>query len=124
MLDGDLLKAYDYTRHSAVLAGLDAKGVPKILSAAWLRELGRCGSVFSLSEDIVSKPIRRIRSLLQGDPAAPFLFNVALDIPAAKFCRLADSRGWGYHLDGGFRVSLILFADNFWLFATSRKQLE
>ncbi|CAK0873857.1 unnamed protein product [Prorocentrum cordatum] len=124
VLDGDLLKAYDYTKHSTLLAGLDAKGAPRILSAAWLREIRRSGSIFALSEDIVSDCVRRSRSLLQGDPAAPVLFNVALDIPAAKFCALAERMDWGFQLDGGRRVSLLLFADNFWVVASSAAQLS
>ena len=58
------------------------------------------------------------------DLAVPSIFNVALDILADTFCRLAERRGWGYHLDGGFRVAVILFANSFWLLAPSRKQLE
>eukprot|EP00959_Pyramimonas_sp_CCMP1952_P388094 8132759-Pyramimonas_sp.AAC.1 len=82
-LDGYLRMANDYARHSTVLAVLGATGVPNILSAAWLRELGRCGSVFKLSELIVPKRVRRTRPLLHGNPAVCFFFSVDFDILTA-----------------------------------------
>ena len=71
-----------------------------------------------------SAPVRRTRSLLQGDPAAPEIFNAALDNPAAEFCRQTRREGWGIHLDCGTLISLVLFADNFWLFASSATDLS
>ena len=124
VLDGDLEKAYDYTVHSAVVAGLEAKSVPSVLSAAWLREVRRFGSVFKIDEHVETKPIRRGRSLLQGDPASPPIFNSTLDLPAAAFCTMAKEQGWGYPLDDGTKISLVLFADNFWLFSSGPRELS
>ena len=39
VLDGDLRKAYDYTRHPSVVNSLAEKGVPPIVIAAWVREI-------------------------------------------------------------------------------------
>ena len=38
ILDADLAKAYDFTKHSLVMAALTEKGVPAIIVAAWVRE--------------------------------------------------------------------------------------
>ena len=123
VLDGDLAKAYDYTLHSTVITGLTMKGVPQILISAWVREVRRFGSVFVLDDDVSSTRVTRTRSLLQGDPAAPSIFNAALDVPASEFCRLAEREKWGYRLDDGSYISLCLFADNFWIFASSPTEL-
>ena len=124
ILDGDLRKAYDYTRHAKLAAALEQKGAPSILTAAWLREFRRCASIFVLDQEVQSRKVLRTRSLPQGDPAAPELFNVTLDVPAAKFCELSIRQGWGFKLDCGTRVALVLFADNFWIFAESPCQLS
>ena len=123
VLDGDIAKAYDYTRHSTLIAAMQEKSVPPILIAAWVRELRRSRSIFALDADTRSEPVARTRSLLQGDPAAPALFNIALDHPASKFISLCARRGWGFKLDDGSLVSMILFADNFWLVASSPQSL-
>jgi len=123
ILDGDLLKAYDYTRHTSVIEGLRAKGVEDILTAAWIREICRARSVFKLGEDVSSTPVARTRSLIQGDPSAPAVFNATLDVPASEFCAVAAEKGWGYRLDDGSFIALLLFADNFWLVSTSPAEL-
>ena len=117
------MKAYDYSQHSHILKGLCRKGVPPPIVAAWIREMRRCSSVFVLDQDVQSGAVRRTRSLLQGDPAAPETFNSTLDIPASRFCDLAANRKWGVQLDDGTVIALILFADNFWLFARSPEEL-
>lgn len=38
ILDGDIAKAYDNTRHSEVLTSILEAGCPKVLAAAWARE--------------------------------------------------------------------------------------
>ena len=124
VLDGDIHKAYDYTKHRQVIRGLQQKKtVPNILIAAWLREIRRVSSTFVLDSSSRSDPIKRTRSLCQGDPAAPTIFNCALDDIAAEFCQSADTHNWGIKLQCGARLSLMLFADNFWIFATSPQEL-
>ena len=51
------------------------------------------------------------------------MFNSTLDLPAAAFCTMADEQDWGYRLDEGTNISLILFADNFWLYAYNPLEL-
>ena len=123
VLDGDLLKAYDFTEHGPMIDALLAKKVPRILVAAWVREVRRCKSIFQLESRVASVPVTRSRSLLQGDPAAPSIFNATLDIPASAFLQQASHKGWGCRLDSGTYISLVLYADNFWLFAKSPAQL-
>ena len=124
VLDGDIHKAYDFTRHTTVIDALEAKKTPRILTAGWIREFRTCSSVFVLDDHVRSAPINRTRSLLQGDPSAPAIFNAALDLVASRFCTLASERGWGYRLDDGSLLSLLLFADNFWIVSTSAHELE
>ena len=85
VLDGDIFKAYDHTRHQCVIDALRRKKVPRILIAAWLREWRRCSSVFQLGDRLESLPVSRSRSLLQGDPSAPALFNATLDMAGEEF---------------------------------------
>jgi hypothetical protein len=102
---------------------METKGVPRILTSAWLREVHRGASCFVLDRCVTSDPVRRTRSLLQGDPAAPTIFNATLDIPTTEFLHLAKQRGWGYKLGDGSYLSLVLFADNYWLIGTSPQEL-
>ena len=113
VLEGDILKAYDYVRHSSVITGLHRQGVPDVLSAAWLRELRRSRSVFQFGSDVKSKPVARTRSLLQGDPSAPTLFNSALDIPACEFEAWCLSNDFGIRLHTQCVLCILLFADIF-----------
>ena len=95
-----------------------------MIIAGWLREIRHCTSTFVLDNEVKSDRIPRTRSLLQGDPAAPAIFNAALDIPAGRFCKHARRKGWGIQLENGTNVSLILFADNFWVLAKSAQELS
>ncbi len=122
--DGDIYKAYDHTRYSTVIKGCLKKKVPKILIAAWLRELVKVKTSVRLDSQTTTEPIRRTRSLVQGDPAAPALFNTALDLPAREFGEIAKDKGWGYRLPDETFVNLLLFADNFWLIGTSAREIS
>eukprot|EP00969_Alexandrium_andersonii_P309109 13660491-Alexandrium_andersonii.AAC.1 len=77
-------------------------------------------SIFRLSADASTHPVARTRSIPQGDPAAPAIFNVTVDDCGAMFLGIARDRGWGVELSPGKeRLSSVLFADNFWLFSNS-----
>ena len=121
--DGDLAKAYDYTEYSEVILGCEKAGVHRTLVAAWVRELSNMSSVFRISSLCESTAVRRFRSLVQGDPAAPSLFNLAIDVPATEFIKECTSLNYGYNIDGKL-IPLIMFADNFWLLATSDTMLK
>jgi hypothetical protein len=69
--DGDVRKAYDFTEYGEVLKGGIAAGVHKALIAAWLRELANMATVFAIASRTSSDRVQRVRSLIQGDPAAP-----------------------------------------------------
>ena len=124
VLDGDLHKAYDFTRHTSCIRGLQRQGVPNLLIAGWMREVRRESTVFVLDASSRSEPIRRTRSLRQGDPAAPDIFNAALDCVADEFCKWCRTNGYGIKLNSEMHLSLLFFADNFWLLATSPQMLE
>ena len=69
----------------------------------------------------------RNRALWQGDPAAPNLFNISLDLTATRFCKIAERRKWGYPLRKSWEntyICLLLFADNYWIIATSPQELQ
>ena len=89
-----------------------------------MRELVQMRSMFRLDPFTQSSPILRTRSLMQGCSCAPKLFNKSLDVPAGKFVRQAGLKKWGISINKKVRVSLVLFADNFWLFAKSKPELE
>ena len=88
MFDGDIYKAYDTIEYKLAIDGLLAKGIPRVLIAALLRETIGTNSTFVVNRSAQSKPITRSRSLIQGGPADPAIFNCALDPAAAKFQRL------------------------------------
>ena len=81
-------------------------------------------STFQLDTSTRSSPVKRTRSLYQGDPAAPQIFNAVLDGIASTFMGLAASHGWGLRIDSDTLLSIVLFADNFWLVATSPAELR
>ena len=122
VFDGDIHKAYDHTMHSRVLEALIARGVPRPIAAAWIREIRRQSSVFVLNSSTRSRPIQRTRSLVQGDPSAPTLFNTTLDDCLRVFVTTAFLMEWGVKLHN-VSIHHLFFADNAWLLATSLPML-
>ena len=51
------------------------------------------------------------------------IFNIILDTIAEKFIITCRKKGWGLRLVDGSWVDLILFADNYWIIATSPQML-
>eukprot|EP00974_Lingulodinium_polyedra_P116224 11158355-Lingulodinium_polyedra.AAC.1 len=97
---GDLFKAYDVTEHGPWMRALRAAGVPKIVASAWLREIRRAKCSVKLPGMEPSRAFHRMRSLLQGDPSAPKLFNIVLDqIIVRPFLVKARRMYWGAELD-------------------------
>ena len=89
VMDGDIKKAYDFTSHKAFAEAARGQGMDEVLILAWLREWRRMKSVFRLDSETTSAEIQRTRSLPQGDPAAPMLFNLILDTLAGRFAEIA-----------------------------------
>ena len=79
---------------------------------------------FRLDTEATSGEVKRTRTLPQGDPAAPMLFNLTLDTLATRFAAHAARSKWGKLLQDGAWVNIILFADNYWLVATSADMLR
>ena len=79
-------------------------------------------SVFVLDPESKSEPIRRTRSLIQGDPSAPKGFNVTLDDCFRGWVLKAIDEHWGVRACNRM-ISHILFADNFWILARSAECL-
>ena len=68
-----------------------------------------------------------LRAIWQGDPFAPHLFNTTLDQIAVRFTATAKKHGWGCTLkigDDTEHLCLLLFADNYWIIATSPQELQ
>ena len=80
-------------------------------------------SVFQISKEAQSSYIKRLRILIQGDPAAPQLFNTALERPLNEFVAECVRVQWGFQLDE-YLLSVVMFADNFWLFARTATMLQ
>ena len=81
-------------------------------------------SIFRLDVETTSEGIERTRSLPQGDPAASLLFSIILDTFAVRFEKMARRRRWGKQLQDGSWADSVLFADNYWMIATSPVMLE
>ena len=81
-------------------------------------------SVFRLDTETTSGEVKRTRSLPQGDPAAPMLFNLTLDTLDTRFAAHAARNKWGKLLQDGTWVNIILLADNYSLVATSADMLR
>jgi hypothetical protein len=118
VLYGDIDHAYDYMRHQLVITALDRRAAPRPLTAAWIHTWRKMKSSFKLSA--------KCNTRMQGDPTAPDIFNVCLGDLATEFLKAATEFQWGLILGDAEsdRVSIVLFADNFWLFATSEKMLQ
>ena len=85
VFDGNAHKAYDFTTHASIVQALDKRGVSRVLAAAWLWEIRRARCAFALDADTMSLPVSRTRSVFQGDPSTPAIFNATLDEAAGKF---------------------------------------
>ncbi len=57
--------------------------------------------IFRLDAETTSEEIERTRSLPQGCPAAPMLFNIILGTLAVRFEKLARRNQWGKQLQDG-----------------------
>jgi len=119
ILDGDIHKAYDYTRHPRMIEALLWKGVQKIVVAAIIREIRRSKVSVIVDQLTKTKPIPRTRSAPQGDPGMPTYFNATLDKPASVFVKICQEKKWGFRLADGTFLGLLLFADNYWLVSRS-----
>jgi hypothetical protein len=89
------------------MAGLQSKGAEECMIAAWLREVRKAQSVIAIDKNTFLKPICRTRSLLQGDPAAPALFDAILAAPAFEFEKICEANNGGIELNQGSRLSII-----------------
>ena len=100
---------------------------PKVVAAAWARELRRMRVILKIGS-ITSKPIGRTRALLQGDPSAPKIFNFSLDALLREFEHVCPQNEWGIRMKNSCGMNMYLgilcFADNYWVFATSPVMLQ
>jgi len=124
IFDGDIKKAYDYTSHRVVLDSLLEANCPRVIAAAFVRELEGSGIKMRLGS-ITTDRITRTRALFQGDPSAPALFNLALDRILFKFEQAAQRHKWGLPIRRAgktYYCAILAFADNYWILATSPKE--
>ena len=120
--DTAIFKAYDETSHVTFINAAVEKGVNKLLIAAWVREFRSMASSIKLGK-LSTRYVSRERSLIQGDPAAPYLFNASLDSAIVAFTLKCDEQGWGY-LINEVNIPILVFADNFWILSKSPSHLQ
>ena len=77
-LEQHLHKAYNSVNHFIGIKRLRKKGFAKPTIASMFREIRRTRSIVKAG-DLETPPISRTRSLCQGGPDAPKLFNLILD---------------------------------------------
>eukprot|EP00959_Pyramimonas_sp_CCMP1952_P209004 4372109-Pyramimonas_sp.AAC.1 len=82
---GDFHKAYDHVPHALIIRNHQRRGIPRIVTAAWLREIRGSVSEMLLPGLPPSRPVSRSRSPLQGDPEAPFQFSLFADDAVREF---------------------------------------
>jgi len=124
IFDGDIKKAYDFTSHRVVLDSLLEANCPRVIAAAFVRELAGTGIKMRLGS-LTTDRITRTRALFQGDPSAPALFNLALDRILYKFEQAAQKHKWGLPIRRAgktYYCAILAFADNYWILATSPKE--
>ena len=143
--DGDLWKAYDCVCHAKQADAFSQAGVPRALTAAMIREVRRSAGCLKLPRLPDSRPLQKSRSIQQGDPEGPTKFNIIIDqLIVRPFLQECERRGWGVELTHEDlaelriaqsgppekrrrvhheRLPLLLFADNYWILATTKRQL-
>lgn len=112
MLDGDLARAYDNTGHAMAIERLRGKGFSKVTVGAIFREVRRAKSSIRAGE-LRTTPVSRTRSLCQGGPDAPKLFNLNLDADIVWFQNEFQRRKRGIQAEPGLYIGVLTFADNF-----------
>ena len=94
IFDGDLFKAYDTVSHALGIERLVKKGLRRITIAALFREIRKLRFVVRAG-DIQTAEITRTRSLCQGGPDAPQLFNLIFDFDLCEFNKECEDNSWG-----------------------------
>lgn len=108
----DLSKAFDRIGHEHIKRCLLAHGVSRNLSQLVMSLLCNNTVRISLGKDS-SAPIRIRRSVPQGGPLSPILFNLAIDFIYREVCDPQFAEQSGYKLKEGFEaLSLTGFADD------------
>ena len=79
---------------------------------------------------IVTKTMRRYKSLCQGNSDAPLLVNHIIDVDIIWFFNECQQREWGFRMKAGYSdeisyyLCILVFADNFWIIGKSPGELE
>ena len=101
VLEGDIFKAYDCINHMVGVNRLLRKGFRKVSIAAIFREIRRAKSVVKPG-DITTRSLTRTRSLCQGGPDAPKIFNFIIDEDVNWFHSMCQTRKWGIDRESCF----------------------
>ncbi len=138
VFDGDIHKAYDKVRHTHWLRSHQKRNIPRVITAAWIREVRRGKVGFRLPGLPLSELVPRERSMIQGDPTAPDNFNLFLDDAIEIFVKRCQQYDWGYPIDNDpltppqpskkakinrERLPILVYADNYWLLANTLEML-
>lgn len=108
----DISKAFDHIGHEHVRRSLQAYGVSKNLQRI-ITSLLTSNTVRIFAGGEQSEPLAIRRSVPQGGPLSPFLFNLAIDFIYADVCEPSFANSHGYKIvDGLDSISLTGFADD------------
>ena len=98
VVDGDMHKACDNTQYSVALDGLIKHDCPRFFAAAFAREWKSQKSLKLKFGRSFAEPIIKTMALIQGDPAAPEIFSLALDLLIRRFIDYCQSNQYGYEM--------------------------
>eukprot|EP00973_Karenia_brevis_P005186 712462-Karenia_brevis.AAC.1 len=122
IIDGDVHKAYDSLEYVHALNGLVHHHCPKILASALAREWKHQRFLKLKFGSESTHFVNKNKALIQGDPSAPEIFNLALDLPVQKFFMMCQKHKWGFEMNwngSNIFLGILVFADNFWLICTN-----
>ena len=124
----DIEKAYDHVNRNALFYLMERMG----LGERWQRWMKACISTVRFPVLVNGSStgfFGSSRSLRQGDPLSPLLFLLVMEV-LSRLLKKTEVGGFlsgfqaGSHVQGGFKISHLLFADDTILFYdASREQL-
>src|SRR5699024_10427259 len=97
----DLSKAFDRIGHQHIRSSLQSQGVSPNLSQLIMTLLSNNTIRIDLGKDR-SEPIKINRSVPQGGPLSPILFNLAIDFIYREVCDPQFAEQFGFKLKEGF----------------------
>lgn len=117
----DFARAYDSVLHSAVVRAMLRRGVPPPIGAAYVCDMRGTELVFQRAK-LQTQGIRPTVGLRQGCSLSPLVFRWVMEDLVAEARREWNAAGCGFQMDDEL-LHILAWADDTWLFASSRRQL-